>query len=72
MEQLILQCTRRLGEIWYIKCIYVINAILHLVQFSENVSNEQVAGILNKENYSKYPHTVISHGSLSREIAVLC
>ena len=71
MEQLILQCTRRLGERWYIQCIYVINAILHLVQFSENVLNEQVAGILNKQKYSKYPHTVISDGPLSHEIAVL-
>ena len=71
MEQLILQCTRRLGEIWYIQCIYVINAIFHLVQFSENVLNEQVACILNKQNYSKYPHTVIFDDPLRREIAVL-
>ena len=68
---MILQCTRRLGEIWCIQCIYVINAILHLVQFSENVLNEQVAGILNKQNYSKYPHRVISDGPLGRERAVL-
>ena len=68
---MILQCTRRLGEIWCIQCIYVINAILHLVQFSENVLNEQVAGILTKENYSKYPHTVIFDDPFGREIAVL-
>ena len=39
------------------------------MQFSENVLNEQVVGILNKQNYSKYPHTVISDGPLGREIA---
>ena len=71
MEKLILQCTRRLGEIWYIQCVYVINTILHLVQFSENVLNEHVVGILNKQNYSKYPHRVTSDGPLGREITVL-
>lgn len=66
-----LQCTRRLGEIRYIQYIYVINAILDLVQFSGNMLSEQVAGILNKQNYSKDPHTVIFDGSLGREKAVL-
>ena len=45
-----LQCTKRLREICYIQCIHVIAAIVDLVQVSEVVLSELVAGTLNKQN----------------------
>ena len=45
-----LPCTKKLREVCYIQCIHVIGAIVDLVQVSEIVLSELVAGTLNKQN----------------------
>ena len=59
-----LQCTGRLREVCHIQWTYVNGAIVDLMQVSEKMLGELVAGILNKlKQGSTYSHTWRPYGS---------
>ena len=53
-----------------LQCTYEFGTIVDLVQVSENVLSELVAGILNKQNWNKDSHSVIFHGPMGGAVAV--